>query len=59
MPGMQLLGGTTMTLVLGTHVLAVFGAIDRSWPVSGIPTLNYKASPRDIDVLIITICRTL
>jgi len=47
-----------MELVLGTHLLGVFGAIDRSWPGSSIPTLYYKASPRDIDVLIIS-CHTL
>ena len=49
-----------MALVLGTHLLAVFGAIDRRWPGSSIPTLNYdKASPRDIDVLITISCHTL
>lgn len=52
--------GTMMVLVLGTHLLGVFGAIDRSWPGSSIPTLYYdKASPRDIDVLIIISCHTL
>jgi len=49
-----------MALVLGTHLLRVFGAIDRSWPGSSIPTLYYdKANPRDIDVLIIISCHTL
>jgi hypothetical protein len=52
--------GTMMVLVLGTHLLGVFGGIDRSWPGKSIPTLNYdKASPRDIDVLIIISCHTL